>query len=566
MARSSLGLLTAEYAKSALTNNPAITARRTAIGTQSPVSDHGPTEPTAPRVGDATSSTRVPLVLGLTFFSGMSILAVEITASRLLAPFFGTSTTIWAVVIGLTLLYLSIGYWIGGQLADRSPRESTLTHIIALAAFLTGLVPFIAGPILEVSSAAISNLSGGLFLGSFVGVLLLFSVPLTMLGMVSPFAIRLVTVDIQHAGRRAGQVYAVSTFGSIAGAFLPVLTLVPTFGTRLTFLLFAWLLLGLTALAAHSRLRRCLYIAFGVCLLILWLIIKPVSVRSADGLVWEGESALQFIQVIKDPSRGLRLVLNEGIGTHSIYNPDRILTEGPWDYFLLAPLVGRQSFADMDSLLIIGLGAGTVSKQFTTVYGPTVQIDGVELDPKVIELGQQYFDMTEQNLTAITADGRTYLQHSANRYNVIAVDAYRQPYIPFHLVTREFFEEARSHLSPNGVLALNAGRTKQDFRLVEALSSTMKAVFPHVYVIDLPTGYNNSLIYGTIDPITDGEIRDAARATGAPALAKIVERPWLLRSVQGPTIVYTDDLAPVERLIDDIIVREALGGAHGRQR
>ena len=540
----------------------AATPRRTLI--DSPAQDGEPHPPTPSNARGAPA--RIALVLVTTFFSGMSVLAVEITASRLLAPFFGTSTIIWAVVIGLTLLCLSVGYGIGGVVADRRPRESTLFHIIAIAAFGVGLVPFVAGPVLEVSSEAIARLSGGLFFGSLLGVLLLFSVPLTMLGMVSPFAIRLVTRDVQHAGRRAGQVYALSTIGSIAGAFLPVLALVPTFGTRLTFLLFAWVLLGLALLGARTRVRQGIYAAFAIILIILWLVIRPGAVRPVDGLVWEGDSATQFIQVIDDPGRGLRLVLNEGIGTHSIYNPDRLLTGGPWDYFLLAPLIAGQTMADMDSLLVVGLGAGTVSKQFTAVYGADVQIDGVELDPKVIELGRRYFDMNEQNLNAIAADGRTYLQHSKDRYDVIAVDAYRQPYIPFHLVTREFFQEARDHLQPNGVLALNAGRTGQDFRLVDVLASTMRAVFPYIYVLDLPTGYNNSLIYGTLHPISDDELHAAALATGNAALEEIALRPWRLRAGAASVVVYTDDLAPVERLIDDIIVREALGGARGRAR
>ena len=259
-------------------------------------------------------------------------------------------------------------------------------------------------------------------------------------------------------------------------------------------------------------------------------------------------------------------MLNEGIGTHSIYNPERLLTGGPWDYFLLAPLIGGQPMAEVDSLLIVGLGAGTVSKQYTAVYGDDVAIDGVELDPKVIELGRRYFDMNERNLNTIAADGRTYMQHSDDRYDVIAVDAYRQPYIPFHLVTREFFQEARDRLHPNGVLALNAGRTGQDYRLVDVLSSTMRDVFPYIYVIDLPTGYNNSLIYGALRPISDAELHEAALATGDAALEEIANRPWRLRPVPESTVVYTDDWAPVERLIDDIIVREALGGARGRAR
>ncbi len=519
---------------------------------------------------DASSAPPAParawLVLIVAFFSGMTVLAVEISASRLLAPFFGTSIIIWAVVIGLTLLYLSVGYWLGGRAADRRPHAATLFHVVAIGAFLVGLVPFLARPVLSVSSQAIASVSGGLFFGSLVGVLLLLAAPLTLLGMVSPFAIRLLTHDVRHAGKRAGQVFAVSTVGSIMGAFIPVLILTPTVGTRSTFLIFAVGLLAL-ALAATSILRRrAVYAVLLAILIVLWVAVNPGPVRPADGLVTEGESALQFFQVIDQPGIGRRLVLNEGIGTHSIYNPQRLLTDGPWDYFLLAPFIGGQQAQDVESLLVIGLGAGTVSKQYTTVFGGDVAIDGVEIDDRVIDVGREYFDMNEPNLTTFAEDGRAFLQRVDRRYDVIAVDAYRQPYIPFHLVTQEFFAAARQRLAADGVLALNAGRTATDFRLVGVLSETMRSVFPYVYVIDLPSGFSNSLIYGSLRPVSPAELRARALAAGGAALTEIAARPWELRAVDRADTVYTDDLAPVERLIDDIIVREALGGTSGRQR
>ncbi|MBM4437995.1 MAG: fused MFS/spermidine synthase, partial [Actinobacteria bacterium] len=353
------------------------------------------TPPAVPPDADALSATRGRVVLILAFFAGMAVLAVEITAARLLAPFFGTSTIIWAVVIGLTLLYLSVGYWIGGRWADRDPREDTLYLIVACAAFLVGAIPFLARPVLLLSSDAIAAVSGGLFFGSLVGVLLLFAIPLTMLGMVSPFAIRLLTRDVRQAGRRAGQVYALSTVGSILGAFLPVLVFVPAVGTRSTFLIFAVGLLTLTLLATRPFARRLAFGALIVILVALWIFVRPSTVRPEDGLVFEGETALNFIQVIDDPERGRRLVLNEGIGTHSLYSPNRLLTDGPWDYFLLAPFFGLASPAPMDAALIVGLGGGTVSKQFTAIFGPGVRIDGVELDPAIIALGRKYFDMNE---------------------------------------------------------------------------------------------------------------------------------------------------------------------------
>ncbi len=509
---------------------------------------------------------RSAVILVVAFFSGMTVLAVEISASRLLAPFFGTSIIIWSVVIGLTLLYLSVGYWIGGRVADRFPRAVTMFDIVAVAAFLVGLVPVLARPVLSLSSDAIAGLDGGLFFGSLIGVLLLFAIPLTMLGMVSPYAIRLLTNDVAHAGRRAGQVFALSTVGSILGAFLPVLVLTPTIGTRATFLTFSVLLVSLSLVATPVRSRRAVFAAFLVVLVLLWIFARPDAVRPSEGLIFEGESAIQFIQVIDDPRAGRRLVLNEGIGTHSVYRPDRLLTDGPWDYFLLAPLLSREPTSPVESLLIIGLGGGTVARQFTEVYGADVMIDGVEVDPRVIEVGREYFNMRGRNLTAIADDGRTFLRRTEQRYDVIAVDAYRQPYIPFHLVTREFFEEAAAALTPDGVLALNAGRTQRDFRLVDALGSTMGAVFPHVYVIDLPSGYSNSLIFGTRARLTDQDLRARVKAAGIAELSEISARPWTLRKAPGLTVVYTDDLAPVERLIDDIITREALGSGAGRRR
>ena len=414
------------------------------------------------------------------------------------------------------------------------------------------------------SSQAIASLNGGLFFGSLVGVLLLLAVPLTLLGMVSPFAIRLVTSDVQQAGKRAGQVFAVSTVGSILGAFTPVLLLIPAVGTRSTFLIFAVLLLGLALIATTRLRRRLLYTALLAILIVLWVAVKPGPVRPADGLVLEGESALQFFQVIDSPAVGRRSGPERGHRHPLDLSPRPPAHQRSLGLLPARPHHRRSTAAGCRFTPDHWVGGGTVSKQYTTVYGDHVAIDGVEIDDRVIELGRKYFDMNEPNLKTYAEDGRTFLQRVDRRYDVIAVDAYRQPYIPFHLVTQEFFIAARDHLNEKGVLALNAGRTATDFRLVEVLSETMRSVFPHVYVIDLPSGFNNSLVFGSLRPVTDAEVR--AGAAGDPRLAEIADRPWELREVNRADTVYTDDLAPVERLIDDIVVREALHGATGRRR
>ncbi len=178
------------------------------------------------------------------FISGMTTLAVELTAARLLGAVFGTSNLVWASIIGLILIYLAAGYFLGGRWADRSPRPITLFTILAWGAFTAGLVPLLSKPVLPFAAAAFDRLQVTVLAGSFLGVLVLFSVPVTLLGTVSPFAIRLAIRSPEEAGDIAGRVYALSTLGSFIGTFLPVLVLIPLVGTTLTFLTFSLLLLA----------------------------------------------------------------------------------------------------------------------------------------------------------------------------------------------------------------------------------------------------------------------------------------------------------------------------------
>ncbi|MDQ6645454.1 MAG: fused MFS/spermidine synthase, partial [Chloroflexota bacterium] len=176
-------------------------------------------------------------LLLLVFVSGMTSLALEMCASRLLAAYFGTSLFIWANLIGLILVYLTVGYFIGGRLADRYPSDQVLCTITALAALSVSILPFISQIILTWSITGLAQVSVSIFFSSLLGTILLFAIPVTLLGLVSPFAIRLVTKELEKSGKTSGSLYAISTFGSILGAFLPVLWLIPTFGVRRTLLI-----------------------------------------------------------------------------------------------------------------------------------------------------------------------------------------------------------------------------------------------------------------------------------------------------------------------------------------
>ncbi len=516
-----------------------------------------------------TTSSRRYLVLAV-FIAGMTTLAVELGASRLLGNVFGTSNLVWANIIGLILLYLTAGYFIGGRWADRSPYPTTFYSLLTWAAFTAGLVPLAARPVLTFAAQAVQNFDAAVMGGSFVSVLVLFSVPITLLGCVSPFAIRLTLTDSRHAGQTAGQLYAISTLGSLVGTFLPTLWLIPTLGTMRTFLLFAGILMlvALVGLWQVDRRRALLslwmpLVVAGLAALVLTGPLKPVT-SADDVLLTERESEYNFIQVVE--RGGTRyLLLNEGQGIHSMYNPDQPITFGTWDYFLAAPFFNPpgQRPEEVHSLALVGLAAGTISKQFTRVYG-AIPIDGIEIDPGIVEVGREYFDMTEPNLNVIVQDGRWALANSPHRYSVIGVDAYRLPYIPWHLTTQEFFQEALGHLADDGVLVINVGRTHEDRRLVEAMVGTLSSVFPSVYVVDVPNTFN-SILYATVQPTQAGYLADnlALMGDAVPPLLREATAQAVanLQPTPQSDVVFTDDLAPVEQLTNSIVIRFILGGS-----
>jgi spermidine synthase len=444
-----------------------------------------------------TSPRKDYFLLPVVFISGTTILAVEMSASRLLSPYFGDSQLIWANLIGLIMIYLAAGYYLGGRLADWYPRGELLYQLTAWAGFTIGLIPFLSRQVLRYSASGFERYSMGIVIGSFLGVLLLFTVPVVLLGCVSPFAVRLQSRSVASTGHTAGTIYALSTLGSILGVFLPTLVLIPSVGTRTTFLLCSLVLLAVSvaSLCWAVGSRALWYLLLPLLILILHLLFPSGLVKATEGLVYEAESAYNYIQVVDRDSRRV-LMLNEGQATHSVYWPGHVLSGGVWDYFLLAPYFTNLTRPEeVDSLCIIGLAAGTAAKEYTTIFGP-MHIDGVELDPEIVDVGRQFFAMNEPNLNVAVQDGRYFLAQSDRKYDIIIADAYRQPYIPFHLATKEFFDLAREHLNPGGVVVTNVGRTASDFRLVDVLASTMDKVFETVFILDVP-GDSNSLVVGT---------------------------------------------------------------------
>ncbi len=542
------------------------------------------------------------------FLAGVGTLGIEMVASRLLAPFFGTSQPIWAVVIGLTLIYLAVGYRIGGRLADRRPDERVFYRIIAWAGMLTALIPLVSDPILRFAQQSLGQLAVAGFLGALFGVLILFAAPVTLMAMVTPFALRLEVErakepraenqapdgqgSLAEIGTTAGSLSAISTVGSIVGTFLTVLYLIPTIGTARTIYLFAAFLvvLGLIGLRDWRYLLMLLAVA-GLAFYTLTTRegVKTAGCRNCE-LIHEEESAYNYIQVAsRDTSNGptVNLILNEGLAIHSLYplrysetgDPRDLLSGGgPWDYFNIAPFfyAGR-SESSVRSMAMLGSATGTVPAQFLAVYGADRTVDAVEIDPRIIEVGREYFRMRDSavgpefpNYRVHAQDARFWLETGAGSYDIIGMDAYHQPYIPFHLTTVEFFRSAKARLTPQGVVAVNAGKgTDGDDRLGRVIAHTMLQVFPQVFVIET-AGFGNQIIVGVAQPVGDGvrNFTDNIAGLQSPVLRGVMG--WALSMGQGPLRevrledvqsepIFTDDRAPVEQLIDSLIFNTALG-------
>jgi spermidine synthase len=482
---------------------------------------------------------------------GAASLGAEIAAARLLAPWFGASTIIWANTIATVLVALSAGYWVGGRLADRDPTLAGLSRVVLGAAALLAVVPFIAGPFLRVSVEALDRVQAGAFVGSLVAVLLLVAAPVLLLGAVAPYAVRLSVRTVDEAGRVAGRLYAISTLGSLVGVFLSALVLIPLAGTRRTFLAFA-LSLAIVAVPALGRRFVLAPIALAALLAI------PVGTVKATGsarVIWDKETDYQYARVVEESDGERILELNEGQAIHSEYRPGEWLTGDYWDEMLVLPFAAGAGAPR--SVAILGNAAGTTARAYGHFF-PRTRVDAVEIDGALTDVGRRLFDLRGPNLHTYTADARPFLRRSTRHYDLIVVDAYRQPYIPFYLATREFFALARKHLTPRGMIVINVGHPERSDRLEKVLSATMGAELKTV--LRDPSEPTNTMLVGTDAPVSAGAMRGALG--GMPGALRPVATATagrLAPPLRGGR-VYTDDVAPVEWLIDTSIVQVAARG------
>jgi spermidine synthase len=498
----------------------------------------------------ARTAIRVPLEV-VVFVVGAASLGAEIAAARLLAPYFGASTIVWANTIATVLVALAVGYWIGGRMADRRPHRRGLSLVVLAAAVLLAVVPFVGRPFLSQSVKALDSISAGAFLGSLVGVLVLVAVPVLLLGAVAPYAVRLKMEVVSEAGRVSGRLYAISTAGSLVGTFLSALLLIPLVGTRRTFLVFA---VAVAVVGALGLGRRWLLVPLALAALIAVPVGTVKAAEAGSRVIYEEETPYQYARVVQEDDGTRRLELNEGVATHSLWRPGTVLTGDYWDDFLVLPFAGARP-APPRRIAILGNAAGTTARAYGR-YFPRTAIDAVEIDGALTRIGRRWFDMRAPRLRVVTADARPWLERQPDgRYDAIFVDAYRQPYIPFYLTTREFFASVRSKLAPGGMVIVNIGHPDDSSDLERVLGATMRAVFPAVGRDEVQS--TNTMGVASTARLSAARLRAAAPRLPADLRGLANRAAARLRPALPGGSVYTDDRAPVEWLVDASIVKYA---------
>ncbi len=306
-----------------------------------------------------------------------------------------------------------------------------------------------------------------------------------------------------------------------------------------------------------------------IVLILLWVFGTRGVDKSSENMIYETESAYNYIQVLEiDDYRYLRL--NEGQGFHSVYSENELFYGGPghkywWRLFLTQPRTALIRFKIWRLLAWQQVPLPVKRRLF---LGNDIQMDGFEIDPKIVEVGRDYFGMTEPNLNVIVEDGRWGLEYSENVYDVISVDAYRPPYIPWHMTTVEFFEIVYNHLSDQGVMVINIGRSPLDRTLVNDLATTIRQSFPTVFVMDVPNSFNTILFAtrqtGSWDNLWENYAQLSSSDSTNPLLLEAMATALMsMQPEPEMTRVYTDDKTPIEWVTNKIVLDYILGGDIG---
>lgn len=493
------------------------------------------------------------------FFAGMSVMAVELGASRLLAPYFSSSQIVWTIIIGTIMIAMALGNIYGGRAADKNPDPDRLYRRMIVAAVWIAAIPVVGKYIiLGISALLIFSVSSNFLIwAAFAACMAIFVFPLFLLGTVTPSLVKYTVDSLEDSGKTVGMLNASNTIGSIIGTFVPTFVTIPAFGTSVTFLVFAGILLLLALIYFISKKRGSRSVVVGLILFVLCCA-GGFSGRFAfweNGLIYEGESVYNYLQV-KEDQNNVILSTNVLFGVQSILRKDASLSGMYYDYMMAAPVMAGANEKEGLEVLVLGMGTGTFALQCER-YFDNIHIEGVEIDEKITKLAKEYFQQP-QDIPVATYDGRAYLNAVDKKYDVILVDAFQDITIPFQMSSFEFFTLVQAHLKEGGVMAVNLNmKGSEEGNINQYLSDTIGSVFQNVYTIDVP-GCTNRALYAFDSGETVERFRRGITAETDEDLTGLMQKILEgMRPYEAGNLIMTDDKAPVEllgmRVIDSLI-------------
>lgn len=496
------------------------------------------------------------------FFAGMSVMAVELGASRLLAPYFSSSQIVWTIIIGTIMIAMALGNIYGGKKADKDPNPDKLYIRILIASVWIAAIPLVGKYIIAgISALMIFTVSSGFLVwAAFAACFVIFVFPLFLLGTVTPSLVKYTVDSLDDSGKVVGKLGAANTIGSIIGTFVPTFVTIPSVGTSVTFIIFAGILFVLCAIYFISEKRKIIQTSVSLVLIVACGIFGTSNNFAfwEKSLVYEGESVYNYLQVSEDNSR-VYLSTNVLFGVQSVYVKNEGLTGMYYDYAMLAPYMSGVYEKDDFDMLILGMGTGTYATQCERYFGD-IDVEGVEIDSKIIDLSRTYFSLSS-TVPVVEYDGRAYLAAVDKKYDVIMVDAYQDITIPFQMSSLEFFKMVKAHLNDGGVMVVNLNmRGNGDSDINSYLSDTISAVFDNVYTVDV-SGSTNRELFASNNSATIETMKNNIGKESNQQLKNMMNfvSSDLVRYTSTGHVM-TDDKAPVELLgmgvIDGLISDE----------
>jgi spermidine synthase len=490
------------------------------------------------------SSGRAFLWIATAALTGAIVMAMELTAFRLYAPYFGNSIYVWGSMISVVMVALAVGYSLGGWIADRWPDDAVLYFIVLGSGVYQLLIVFVERGVL------LKLFNMGDFAGPTLATVIIFGPPMTALAMTSPFVIRLLA-RMGHVGITVGRVFALSTAGSIAGILGTSFYLVPRFGSRATL----EILCGASILVGVGGLMVRRWAAVLLVLPAALLFFVPVP-KAPAAVIWSGESVYNRIQVVQN--NGFRiLVLNDSRFFQTIEKLGSASSGFYLDEFALGPVI-----VPAKNLLVLGMGAGR-SIEVTRAVAPGIEVDAVEIDPEVVRAAGEFFGLPKNDakLHVHIADARPWLAGHEAKSDLVHVDLFQGgPYVPFYLTTVEFFRLVRARMTDGGMLIVNVYDASEKQELLDAMGATLKVVFPSVEKLSTQGG--NHILFAFAEK--RGLARTVARLTAGGAQVPAWVRDLALKAAgeivefepRAGAVVFMDDRAPIEEMTRRMLVEK----------